>query len=92
MVKMVCKTKCMCSFQPSNFIQIYSGIRQDININLVLSLCMQGNSACSLCSADFFSFKNNIFKKNFESTIRVSNSSDPDQAYPGSNLFAKIIS
>ena len=52
------------------------------------SLCMLGNFACFLSSADIF-FQNQLFLKNsFHNTIKVSNSLDPNQSrdYVGPDL------
>ena len=45
----------------------------------MLTLCMLGNFVCFLVVYGFF-FKLTFSKKSFRKTIRVSNSSDPDQA------------
>ena len=45
----------------------------------MLTLCMLGNFVCFLVVYGFF-FKLTFSKKSFRNTIRVSNSSDPDQA------------
>ena len=42
-------------------------------------------------SADYFS-KLTFSKNYFRNIVRVSNSLDPDQAWSGSKLFAKVIS
>ena len=50
------------------------------NDSQVKTLCLLGNVACFLSSADFFFFSKLAFSKYYlKNTIRVSNISSPDQ-------------
>ena len=51
-----------------------------INIGAFKTLWLQGNFACFLSFADFFSSKPTFSKNSFRNTIRGSISLDPDQA------------
>ena len=54
----------------------------------LLTLCLLGNFACFLSSADFF--RNHLFlKKSFRNTIRVLNSLDLDQALSSVQVVCK---